>query len=85
MKLGLLLISMALGYKVFADAAKEQGFMKSLGLFIGVVIIGTSLVGSAYSVYHFAKRKQGHCNFRKDTNEHTFSVQLASPPVEEKK
>ncbi len=86
MKLGLLLISMALGYKVFAHAAKEQGFVKSLGLLIGTIVIGISLAGSAYSIYHFSAKWRGKCcGFNKDKNEHTFSVQLAPPPVEAKK
>ncbi len=84
MKLGLLLISLALGYKVYADAAKEKGFVKLLGLFLGAAIIAVSLAGTAYSVYHFSKMKGKYCSFHRDKDEHTFSIQLA-PPVEAKK
>lgn len=85
MKLGLLLISLALGYKVYADAAKEKGFVKLLGLFLGAAIIAVSLAGTAYSVYHFSSKWKADCCALKDKDGHSFSVQLAPAPVEAKK
>ena len=43
MKTALLLIALGLGYKVFADATKEQGGLKTLGRLIGLVMIITSV------------------------------------------
>lgn len=83
MKLGLLLISMALGYKVYADAGKEKGFVKSLGLFVGATVLAVSLVGTAYSVYHFSQKWKSGCDL-KDKGEHSFSVQVV-PAVEAKR
>lgn len=59
MKLGLLLIALGVGYKVYADASKEKGSLRSLGQWVGLIIMATSLVASALAVYgfsaHFAK------------------------------
>ena len=39
MKVALLLITLGFGYKIFADATKEQGSLKSLGRVIGIVMM----------------------------------------------
>lgn len=51
MKLGLLLIAMAMGYKVYADASKEKGNLRSLGQWVGAIVMATSLVMSALTIY----------------------------------
>lgn len=54
MKLGLLLIAMGVGYKVYADATKEKGNLRSLGQWVGAIIMATSLVTSAFLVYAYS-------------------------------
>jgi hypothetical protein len=54
MKLGLLLIAMGVGYKVYADAMKEKGMVRSLGQWVGAVIMATSLVMSALTIYTYS-------------------------------
>lgn len=53
MKLGLLLIALGVGYKVYADASKEKGTLKSLGQWVGAIIMAASLVTSAVMVYAY--------------------------------
>lgn len=60
MKLGLLLIALGFGYKVYADAAREKGTLRSMGQWIGMIIMATSLVSSAYLIYSFSTGKD--CN-----------------------
>ena len=54
MKLGLLLIALGFGYKVYADAAKEKGSLRSIGQWVGAIIMATSLVASALIVYAYS-------------------------------
>lgn len=54
MKLGLLLIAMGVGYKVYADATKEKGNLRSLGQWVGALIMATSLVTSAFLIYAYS-------------------------------
>ena len=65
MKLGLLLIAMGVGYKVYADAAKEKGNLRSLGQWVGAIIMATSLVTSALLIYTYSSGKGGICPFQK--------------------
>lgn len=57
MKLGLLLIALGVGYKVYADAAKEKGSLRSIGQWVGAIIMATSLVTSAMLVYAYSTGK----------------------------
>lgn len=50
MKTALLLIALGFGYKVFADATKEQGALKTIGRAIGLVMIITSVGIGAYKI-----------------------------------
>ncbi len=58
MKLGLLLIALALGYKVYAEASKEKGTLKSLGQWVGAIVMATALAASALMVYSFSTGKE---------------------------
>lgn len=51
MKLGLLLIALGVGYKVYADATREKGTLRSMGQWVGMIIMATSLVASAFLIY----------------------------------
>lgn len=57
MKLGLLLIALGFGYKVYADAAKEKGNLRSLGQWVGALIMAVSLAASAVLVYAYSTGK----------------------------
>lgn len=59
MKLGLLLIALGLGYKVYADASREKGNLKTLGQWVGAVIMATSLIVSALMVYGYSSACMG--------------------------
>ncbi|MBI2167408.1 MAG: hypothetical protein HYU34_04080 [Candidatus Omnitrophica bacterium] len=59
MKLGLLLIALGLGYKVYADASKEKGNLKSLGQWVGAVIMAVSLLVSALMIYGYSSACMG--------------------------
>ncbi len=50
MKTALLLITLGFGYKVFADATKEQGSLRTAGRIIGLIMIVSTLVIGAYKV-----------------------------------
>ncbi|OIO39215.1 MAG: hypothetical protein AUJ75_01620 [Candidatus Omnitrophica bacterium CG1_02_49_10] len=53
MNLGILLIALALGYKVCADAAeRKKGLLKKVGIAIGTIIITLSLLASACLLYY---------------------------------
>ena len=54
MKLGLLLIALGYGYRVYADATKEKGNLRSLGQWVGAAIMATALVASAFFIYKFS-------------------------------
>ena len=64
MKLGLLLIALGFGYKVYADATKEKGTLRSIGQWVGAVIMATSLVATALFVYAYSTGTRG-CPFAK--------------------
>ena len=68
MKLGLLLIAMGVGYRVYADAMKEKGNLRSLGQWVGAFIMATSLVTSAFLIYTYSAYgvggKRGWCPFK---------------------
>lgn len=64
MKLGLLLIALGFGYKVYADAAKEKGSLRSIGQWVGATIMATSFVASAFLVYGYSTKTAG-CPFAK--------------------
>lgn len=55
MKLGLLLIALGVGYKVYAEASKEKGFLRSLGQWVGAVIMVISFASSAIFIYAYSK------------------------------
>lgn len=59
MKLGLLLIALGLGYKVYAEASKEKGHLRSLGQWVGAVMMVISFATSALLVYAYAKAGAG--------------------------
>lgn len=51
MGIALSLIALGVGYKVYLDASKETGSLKSLGRAIGIFIIIASLFGVACGTY----------------------------------
>ena len=57
MKLGLLLIALGFGYKVYADASREKGNLRSIGQWVGAVMMATSLVASALAVHAYSTGK----------------------------
>ena len=63
MKLGLLLIALGFGYKVYADATKEKGTLRSIGQWVGMIMMATSLVSTAYLIYNYSSGK--NCPFAK--------------------
>ncbi len=75
MKLGLLLIALGLGYRVYADASREKGRLRSLGLWVGALIMLVSFLASALVVYkcssHCAAGKKFGCPFRQQAVEVT--------------
>ena len=81
MKLGLLLIALAMGYRVYADASKEKGFLRSLGLLVGAFVMAVSLLASAIFISHYCGGR-GHCPFSKmKGEEHHFTVQVQPNPA----
>ena len=50
MKIALLLIVLGLGYKVFADANKEQGSLRTVGRIIGLIMIVTSIAAGTLKI-----------------------------------
>ena len=50
MQIALLLIVLGLGYKVFADASKEQGSLRSAGRVIGLIMIVTSIAAGTLKI-----------------------------------
>ena len=54
MKLGLLLIALGFGYKVYADAAKEKGNLRSLGQWVGAFVMAVSFLISSLFVYSYS-------------------------------
>lgn len=66
MKLALLLIALGFGYKVYADAAKEKGSLRSIGQWVGAIIMATAFVASAFLVYGYSTGAGGGaCPFAK--------------------
>lgn len=65
MKLALLLIAMGFGYRVYADASREKGSLRSIGQWVGAVMMAVSLVASALIVYGYSTGKcpWGACPF----------------------
>ena len=51
MKLGLLLIALGFGYRVYADASREKGNLRSLGLWIGALIMAISFIATTFLIY----------------------------------
>ena len=54
MKSALLLIALGFGYKVFADATKEAGGIKTLGRLIGIVMMVLSTAVIAVKTFQCA-------------------------------
>ena len=87
MKLGLLLLALGYGYRVYADASKEKGNLRLLGVWVGLIIMATSFAASAYMVsrYSCGITGKGVCPFRKMKNqEQHFTLELkptAAPQV----
>ena len=80
MKLGLLLIALAMGYRVYADAAKEKGMLRSLGLLVGAVVMGASLVAGAFLISKYSCH--GSCPWSKTKMEQQrFTVQVQPNPA----
>lgn len=66
MKLGLLLIALGLGYKVYAEGSKEKGNLKALGQWVGAIMMATSLIVSALMIYGYSSSCLGKgCPFEK--------------------
>ena len=81
MKLGLLLIALGLGYKVYADASREKGNLKTLGQWVGAVIMATSLLVSALMIYGYSSACMGGdkwCPFEKKGCPHTQQMMQVS-------
>lgn len=66
MKLGLLLIALGFGYKVYAEASREKGNLRTIGQWVGAIMMATSLVASASLIYVCTSGKgMGNCPFYK--------------------
>lgn len=65
MKLGLLLIAMGFGYKVYAEASREKGGLRSIGQWVGAIMMAVSLVASGTMIYAYTSGKYGECPFGK--------------------
>lgn len=76
MKLGLLLIAMGFGYKVYAEASREKGGLRSIGQWVGAIMMAVSLVASATMIYAYTSGKYGECPFEKFG---TFQMQQKVP------
>jgi len=59
MKIALLLIALGFGYKVFADACKENGGIKKLGQVIGILVMVGSLLCMICFAWFYAKACSG--------------------------
>ena len=78
MKLGLLLIAMGFGYKVYAEASKEKGGLRSIGQWVGAIMMGLALAASAMMVYCYTGGKcPMGCPFAKGR----AVTQQAAPPT----
>ena len=81
MKLGLLLIALAMGYRVYAEAAKEKGTLRSIGLLVGAFVMAVSLLASALFISQYCGGK-GYCPFSQmKREEHHFTVQVQPDPA----
>ena len=80
MKLGLLLIAMGYGYKIYAEALKEKGNLRSLGQWVGAFMMATSLVSSAFLIYahSMGAAGKGVCPWKDRV--HPFTVQVEPSP-----
>ncbi len=56
-----LLIASAVGYWVITLAEHQKGSTKSLGKWLGAIIVVVSLVGAACTIYCVASGKTGSC------------------------
>lgn len=68
MMVGLNLIAMGLGYKVYAEAAKEKGPLRRLGQWVGALMMAISFAVTALTVYSWGTGKtlcpgKGPCPF----------------------
>ena len=66
MHIGLSLIALALGYKIFIEATKEKGGRKTLGRAIGIYVMLLGFLASVfwiakYSNYYRCKMQGGRC------------------------
>lgn len=62
MKLGLLLIALGFGYKVYAEASKEKGKLRSIGLWVGAFMMAVSFLLSSLFVYTYSMQwMSGKC------------------------
>ena len=50
MKTALLLITLGFGYKVFADATKEPGSLRTVGRLVGLIMMIASMGIGAYKI-----------------------------------
>ena len=80
MKLGLLLIALAVGYKVYADALKEKGTLRSLGQWVGAFVMATSFLASVLFIYKYSgcMTGKGYCPWKAKTQEFTVQVEPTS-------
>ena len=81
MKLGLLLIALGYGYKVYADALKEKGNLRSLGQWVGAFIMAIAFLASALFVYKYSAgiSGKGFCPWKERA--HEFTVQVEPTPL----
>ena len=84
MKLGLLLIALGMGYRVYADAAKEKGTIRQLGQWVGAFIMVVAFGVSAFHLYCYSAKMtgKGYCPW-KAKEEHHFTVAV-EPNLEKK-
>ena len=70
MKLGLLLIAMGFGYKVYAEASREKGTLRQLGQWVGALMMAVSFATTSLFIYGWATGQticpgKGPCPFWK--------------------
>ena len=85
MKLGLLLIALGMGYRVYADAAKEKGQLRTIGQWVGAFMMAVSLAVSVFHLYCYSGKitGKGYCPW-KAMEEHHFTVGVTPNMVDKK-
>lgn len=87
MKLGLLLIALGYGYKIYVEAQKEKGNLRSLGQWVGALMMAVSLVAGSFLIYMYwsgCDFKMG-CPFKAGKAQWGHSMPAMTAPEPEEK